>query len=152
MDEKIKYDDILYLSKKRSGPFLFQGIPCATFKAWNILGDKGIEIIHQQLAELLFWAKRRRGNQNVEDYGFAKTQQFLDLRTNTVFRVGLTMLDRNIHETNLHIPKNISSKIIGSLKLQDHYVIEVFDTLKKGRVIPKNISIESLRINPLEEK
>lgn len=148
MTEKIQYNDLLYLWKEKNDKYLFEGIPCPTINAWNILGDEGVKIIHQQLAELLFWTKRRRGDRVIENYGFAKTEQFLDLRTNVVFRVGRTINDNIGITPELMISEKLKSNNYEILKAQDHYLIQIVGTLRKSN-LPKNIPKESLRIEPL---
>lgn len=147
MHNSIEYADIHYVPpKKILGEEEFKGIPCPTKKAYDILGEKGVQIIHQKFAEMLEWGKIRYGDEDIEKYGFLGIQHFIDLRNNILFRVGATIQGEIMgHEVTMSVCPNSSRTIpdliihpdlkennYNLLKQRDHYLIKVVRKLSKS--------------------
>lgn len=147
MNNSIEYSDIHYVpAKKIIGEEEFSGIPCPTKNAYDILGEAGVQIIHQKLAEMLGWGKVRFGNEDIKKYGFHSIQHFIDLRNNILFRIGATIQGKiNHHEVikelgsnpnntipDLIIPSELKANNYKLLKQQDHYIIDYARKLSKS--------------------
>ena len=154
MKKIIEYDDIYFMPRnKGTGEYLFDEMPCATEQAFEIIGKKGVEIIHQKFAEMIEWGKKRFGENNLHKYGFQGIQKFADLRTNIVFLVGST-INAKINQKerapimgfqpgplpNLIIPKEFKANDYKLLMSTPHYIIEPFRKYDENFDIKKHFS------------
>ena len=142
MKNHIRSSDIYYIpAQKIFGNELFRGVPCPTERAYKILGDDGVQIIHQKFEEMLSQAIIRFGEHNLSKYAFHPIQKFADLRTNTIFRVGATInseilgLETGIVRgtlPNLIISPELKVNDYALLKQREHYIIKLTQTLSKN--------------------
>lgn len=123
--DKIRYKDIAYIPRLKRGDFLYQGIPCPTREAYELLGDEGVQFIHQRLAEVLDGVKMRFGENKLQHYGFNITEKLIDLRTDVVFEVGGVIEDyfRDNENIDLVIDETLKKDNYFQLLQRDHYII-----------------------------
>lgn len=131
---------LIFIPSVQQGKFEFKGLPCPTKQVIEIIGHEGVNEIHQKLAEILETSKSRFGTGDISNYGFERTQRFVDLKTKTVFKVGNTI--QEVDQLN-QLLKNKSKKITiphlkidpllkgnnyAQLKKIDHYIIKSLGT------------------------
>lgn len=94
------------------------------------------------MAELLISAKILHGAFDEKRFAFSRFQNLIDLRTNTVFRIGSTLnsavaandiLDKQgnprVALPDLVVPEELKRNDYEKLLLEDHYIIESHGTL-----------------------
>ncbi len=86
-------DRFHYLPNRELGNYLFDGIPHASNLVLDIIGDEGIDFIHQKFQQLLLARKEMFGDAFVPYYGFAPHQRFYDLKERITIDVKAIITD-----------------------------------------------------------
>ena len=148
MKNQLNESDLLYFPNYTTGKYLHDGMPCPTIEAHDILGDKGVQIIHDRIATMLEWRKTMFGERQIEDYGFTSREKFIELQNETVLLVGRT-INMEVKDLNSLVKENDMLNYLPDLVINDkfkknnyqkllnhnHYLIEVEG---KHTLRPKN--------------
>lgn len=138
-------DPLVFIPTPGFGEHVLDGTPCPTDWVWEALGNDGVQSIHRQLAEIIAATKRRFGESDPKLYGFYnRSQRFIDLRTNMLYRVGLTLDDvlgkREYNDNNYRsislkntefiVDESLRENNYQPLKTKNHYTITMAGTIE----------------------
>ncbi len=83
----ISPDRFVYRPQRKKGSEVYNGTPCPTKRAYNILGDDGVEALHKIMQVMIETRKKMFGNGKAEYYGFTENEIFFDTEAQTAFRI-----------------------------------------------------------------
>lgn len=139
MKNTFENNDLISIPNDLKGEFLFEGIPCSTIEVHNLIGDKGVEMIHERLAQMLEWHKIMFGERHKENFGFRPMEKFVDVQNEIILAVGGTIRSKienlelenskkDMFETypELVVSEKYKKNKYKKLLSQDHYLIEVY--------------------------
>lgn len=133
MKNSINNFELVYHPKQEKGEELFDGLPCPTKEAYDILGEEGIKYIKNRLHEMLEWRKTMYGGKEKRYYGFSAMQFFTELQTEIIFSVGLTIDDLKYRKDRynekipeLVISNHLTENNFEKLHKTNHFLIEPF--------------------------
>ena len=112
--------DLIYCPNQLKGKHLFDGTPCPTKEVHELIGEDGVELIHQSMAEMLELRKKMFGIKFIDWYGFHDRQLFAELDSNTEILLTEYNLDK--------IPQNVLNTIQfpERLKCDKPYILSKF--------------------------
>lgn len=91
MKNNVEDNNLIYIPEDMKGKHLFDGIPCPTIEVHDLIGDKGVEKIHNKMKQMLEWRKTMFGEKTKENYGFTALERFVDVQNEIVLAVGGTI-------------------------------------------------------------
>ena len=87
-----KDTNLFYIPNPLEGNHCFDGMPFTTPEIHDIIGDEGIEEIHERFKTMLSWRKEMLSAKDKEIYGFDWFQAFFDLQNS--IRIGVDAIIR----------------------------------------------------------
>lgn len=81
LEEKL----VLIPDRSLPGNTTFEGVPCPSKKAYELLGDQGIDFIHKSIQTMLECRKKMFGVAQKEFYGFKNALHFINTETRDIF-------------------------------------------------------------------
>ena len=125
--------ELIYKPSIEKGEELFDGLPCPTEEAFEILGDEGVAYIKNRLNEMLEWRKIMYSAKEKKYYGFSAMQFFTELQSKIVFSVGLTINNLKLRKSNsnreipnLVISDDLKEQNFKKLHNTNHFLIEIY--------------------------
>ncbi|MGG8497442.1 hypothetical protein ACQY1Q_13600 [Tenacibaculum sp. TC6] len=140
MKNSIENNNLIFIPNAKIDEYEFDGIPCPTKEVHNLVGDKGVQDIHNQMQEMREWRKKMFGEKRISDYGFCAMELFADVRSNIVLAVGttignqITQLNDELGDKRAlnYYPKLVVSDVYKKnnyekLISENHYLIEIYE-------------------------
>lgn len=135
MEKPTKYNELIYMRNRENGEHLYDGIPCPSIEVHDLIGDEGVEVIRQKLNQMLEWRKTMYQS----NYGFTGLEQFVDLKTKTIFAVG-SVIGTEVDNWKENIREDYPELVVSDkykknnyelLRNKNHYLIELYDEFTK---------------------
>jgi hypothetical protein len=136
-----KDTNLFYIPNHIEGNHCFDGVPFTTPEIHDIIGDEGIEEIHNRFETMLSWRKEMLSAKDQKIYGFDWFQAFFDFQSSIRIGVKAIILEEDLqkavdssqgkpvikeskHIDNVIVPKTFKAPEIFNEHLQkDNYVI-----------------------------
>lgn len=139
MENNPQDNNLIYVPNALTGEHLFDGMPCPTIEAHDLIGDEGVESIRRRINQMVEWKKTMFGTKYPERYGFGGKQAFVDIQNKIILSVGDTIQNKIAHlvdevgEENalqfypsLVVSDEYAKKNYEKLISENHYIIEVY--------------------------
>lgn len=81
----ISPDRFVYRPQRKKGSEVYDGTPCPTKRAYDVLGDEGVEALHKIMQVMTETRKKMFGDGKAEYFGFTKDEIFFDTEVQTAF-------------------------------------------------------------------
>ena len=130
MENNPQDKNLIYVPDPGTGEFLYDGMPCPTIEAYELIGDDGVESIRRRINQMVEWKKTMFGAKYPERYGFGGRQRFVDLQNRIVIQVGST-IQKEIEQLVDEVGEENALQFYPSLVVSDEYAKKNYEKLIK---------------------